>query len=263
MKTFGFVLTCGLMVCVAGPVSAQQPFVTDDAEVTARGQLHFEYANEFYVLQKSAHPNLRQGTNNFVIQYGLFDGVEVNMDFPLIAIGNASGSGRPSVFGLGDVDFAAKWKLVKEAPDGARPAFAVTAAEDFPTGSEEKQLGSGLTDYVLDTIFQKTFSGTQLHANAGIQFAGNTQTGVVGIHTPGRILIGGLSAARDFSERVRLGLDLNGAEIHDGGRVEKSLQLTIGGNCALTRNDTLDFAVAVGWYDAPRFGLILGISLTP
>jgi hypothetical protein len=247
----------------AATTSAQQPFVTDDAEVTPRGRLHFEYANEFYVLQKSAYPNLRQDTNNFVIQYGLFDGVEVNMDFPLIAIGNARGSGTPSVFGLGDVDFAVKWNLVKEAPDGARPAFTVTAAAEFPTGNEKNQLGSGLTDYVLNTIFQKTFSGTALHANAGIQFAGNTRTGIVGIRTPGRILIGGLSAARDLSERLRLGLDLNGAEIHDGGRVEKQLQLTAGGNYALTRNDTLDFGVLVGWYDGPRFGLILGISLTP
>ncbi len=256
-------LVAVLAVAGTAAAAAQQPFATDDAEVTERGHLHFEYANEFYILQKSAHPNLRQDTSNFVIQYGLFDGLEVNMDFPLIAIGNARGSGMPSVFGLGDLDFAAKWKLVQEAPDGARPAITVTGAAEFPTGSEKKQLGSGLTDYGLNAIFQKTFGGTQVHANAGIQFAGNTQTGVVGIHTPGRILIGGLSAARDLSERLRLGLDLNGAEVHDGGRVEKQLQLTAGGNYAVTRNDTLDFAVAVGWFDGPRFGLILGISITP
>jgi hypothetical protein len=252
------------VLAAAGAVgaSAQQPFVTDDAEVTERGHLHFEYANEFYVLQNSSYPNLRQDTNNFVIQYGLFDGVEVNMDFPLIAIGNAHGSGTPSVFGLGDLDFAVKWNLVKENPDGARPAFTVTAATEFPTGNEKKQLGSGLADYVLNTIFQKTFSGTALHANLGLQFAGNTQTGVVGIHTSGRILIGGLSAARDLSERLRLGLDLNGAEIHDGGKVERELQLIAGGNYILNHNETLDFAVTAGWFEAPRFGLILGVSIT-
>ena len=255
-------LTAVLAAFGAASSLAQQPFATDDAEVTERGHLHFEYANEFYVLQKSAYPNLRQDTNNFVIQYGLFDGVEVNMDFPLIAIGNARGSGTPSVFGLGDLDFAVKWNLVKEEPDSARPAFTVTAAAEFPTGSEKKQLGSGLTDYVLNTIFQKTFSWAQLHGNLGIQFAGNTETGVVGIHTPGRILIGGLSAARDVSKRLRLGLDINGAEIHDGGRVERSLQLTAGGNYVFTRNETLDFAVTTGWFDAPRFGLILGVSIT-
>jgi hypothetical protein len=255
-------ILAGLLLSCAGIAPAQQPFATDDAEVTERGHLHFQYANEFSILQKSARPNLRQDTNNFVVQYGLFEGVEVNMDFPLISIQNERGSGTPSVFGLGDLDFAVKWNLVKENPDGARPAIAVTVALEFPTGNEQKQLGSGLTDYGLTAIFQKTFSGTQLHANAGIQFAGNTQTGVVGIHTAGRVLVGGLSAARDLSRRLRLGLDVNGAEVHDGGRVEKSLQLSAGGNYVFTRNETLDFALTAGWFDAPRFGLVLGLSIT-
>ena len=252
-----------LLLSCAGIASAQQPFVTDDAEVTARGQWHFEYANELAVLQKSDYPNLRQDTSNFVIQYGLFEHVEVNMDFPLIAIVNARGSGTPSVFGLGDIDFAVKWNLVAENPDGARPAFTVTAAAEFPTGNEKKQLGSGLTDYLVNTVLQKTLSGTAFHINAGIQFSGNTQTGVVGIRTPGRILIGGLSAARDVSQRVRVGLDLNGAEIHAAGRVDKQLQLTAGGNYALTSNDTLDFGVFAGWFNSPRVGVLLGVSITP
>ena len=253
-----------LLLSYAAISSAQQPFVTDDADVTGRGQWHFEYANELAVLQKSDYPNLRQDTSNFVIQYGLFEHVEVNMDFPLIAIGNARNSGTPSVFGLGDVDFAVKWNLVREAPDAARPAFTVSAAAEFPTGNEKKQLGSGLTDYGMNTILQKTLSGTALHMNAGIQFAGNTRTGIVGIRTPGRILIGGLSAARDFSERLKLGLDLNGAAIHDGGVVEKQLQLTAGGNYALRHhNGSFDFGAYAGWFSGPRFGVILGVSMTP
>jgi hypothetical protein len=257
-----FSILVALFLACAGIASAQQPFVTDDAEVTARGQWHFEYANELAVLQKSDYPNLRQDTNNFVIQYGLFERVEVNLDFPLISISNARGT--PSVFGLGDVDFAVKWNLAREAPDAVWPAFTVTAAAEFPTGSEKKQLGSGLADYVLNTILQKTFSGTALHANAGIQFAGNTRTGIVGIRTPGRILIGGLSASRDFSERLKLGLDLNGAEVHDGGVVEKQLQLTAGGNYALSHhNGSFDFGAYAGWYSGPRFGLIFGVAMTP
>ena len=244
--------------------SAQQPFVTDDADVTSRHGWHFEYTNQFAVLQKDAFPNLRQDTSNFVIQYGLFERVEVDLDFPLIAIINARGTGTPSVFGLGDVDFGVKWNLVREAPGSAHPAFTVSAAAEFPTGSEKKQLGSGLTDYVLNMVLQKTFAGTTaVHVNAGIQFSGNTQTGVVGIHTSGRILTAGVSAVREVSRMLRLGLDLNGAEIHDGGLVEKQLQLTAGGNYALWKDGTLDFAIYAGWYSAPRVGFLLGLSLSP
>jgi hypothetical protein len=186
------------------------------------------------------------------------------MDFPLIAIENAKGSGTPSVFGLGDLDFAVKWKAVSETPDRRHPAFTVNAAIEIPTGNEKKQLGSGHTDVVLNLILQKSLSATTgLHVNAGIQFAGNTQTGVVGIHTRGIILSSGVSVAHDFSPAVRFGLDLNGAEIHDGRALERQLQLTAGGNYALTRDDTLDFAVLVGWDRAPRIGFILGVSITP
>jgi hypothetical protein len=45
--------------------------------------------------------------------------------------------------------------------------------------------------------------------------------------------------------------------------VDKQLLLTAGGNYALTSNDTLDFAVLAGWFNGPRFGLILGVSVTP
>ena len=256
-------ILAGLLLSCAGISPAQQPFVSDDAEVTPRREWHFEYANSFAVLQKISYPNLRQDTSNFVIQYGLFEHVEVNLDFPLIAIVNAKNSGTPSVFGLGDIDFAVKWNLIAERPGTWHPAFTVSAAAEFPTGNEKKQLGSGLTDYSVNTVFQKTFSSTVFHVNAGIQFRGNTQTGAIGIRTPGRILIGGLSAARDFTPRLRLGLDLNGAEVHDGGRVEKQLQLTAGGNYTVFRGGTLDFGAFAGWYDAPRVGVILGLSLSP
>ena len=254
-------ILAGLLLSCAGISPAQQPFVSDDAEVTARRAWHFEYANTFAVLPRSSHPNLRQDTSHFVVQYGLFDRLEVNIDLPLIAIDNARGT--PSVFGLGDIDFAMKWNLIPENSGFWRPAFTVSAAVEFPKGSEKKQLGSGLTDYSINTVFQKTFSTTVFHVNAGIQFRGNTQTGAVGIQTSGRILSAGLSAVRDFSPKLRLGLDLNGAEVHDGGLVEKQLQLTAGGNYAFFRNATLDFAVFAGWYSAPRVGVMLGLSLSP
>jgi len=125
-------ILAGLLLSCAGISSAQQPFVSDDAEVTPRREWHFEYANSFAVLQRTSYPNLRQDTSNFVIQYGLFEHVEVNVDFPLIAIGNAKNSGTPSVFGLGDVDFAVKWNLIREQPGFWHPAFTVSAAAEFP-----------------------------------------------------------------------------------------------------------------------------------
>jgi Putative MetA-pathway of phenol degradation len=176
----------------AASVRAQQPFVSDDAEVTAKGLFHFEYFNQYAELPRTASPDLRQDTNNFTIQYGLLRNLEVNVDFPLIAIDRALESPLASAFGLGDVDLAAKYKLVAEDPNGARPAFAVSLAVELPTGDTSTQLGSGRTDVVLNTVAQKTICGsTVVHFNLGYQFSGNTLTGAIGIPTPGHIVTAG------------------------------------------------------------------------
>ena len=256
------VLASALVLAGSAPAFAQQPFVTDDAEVTDAGHWHFQFSNEYDVLQKAAYPNLRQDWTNLVFQYGLAHHLEVNVDFPLIRIENAHPT--PSVFGPGDIDFAAKWKFVEETPGSKSPAFALDAAIELPTGNKEKQLGSGFEDYVLNFVLQKTLHpGTQLHVNAGIQFAGNTQTGAVGIATPGQILSSGVSVTRDVSPVLHLGIDVNGAEIHDGGPKERQLQLTVGGNYSVTSDDTLDFALIKGWGGAPRYGVQIGVSITP
>jgi hypothetical protein len=256
------VLASALVLAAALPCAGQQPFVTDDAEVTDAGHWHFQFSNEYDVLQKSAYPNLRQDWQNFVFQYGLAPHLEVNVDFPLILIENADG--MKNAFGFGDIDFAAKWKIAEETPGSRRPAFTVNGAVELPTGNEYKQLGSGLADYGVNLILQKTLApATLLHVNAGIQFAGNTQTGVVGIHTPGHILSSGVSVTRDVSPVLHLGIDLNGAEVRDGGPKERQLQLTVGGNYAFTSDDTFDFSVFAGWQGAPRYGFLVGISITP
>jgi len=257
-------LFAALGIAGAATAPAQQPFVTDDAEVTPTNEFHFEYANSYVALSKSAHPDLRQDTNNFVIQFGLLPGLEANVDFPLIYIARDHQSSIGSVFGLGDVDFGLKWKLASEEPGQPHPSVTVSGFAEIPTGNTQKQLGSGFTDYSINSIVQKTFAETlQLHVNAGIQFSGNTLTGAVGIRTTGRIYTLGLSLAKDFSPALRLGVDLNGAELHDSNGLDRQLQLTVGGNFQIANGQTFDFAILGGWSSAPRIGILLGVSITP
>ncbi|MEO8430837.1 MAG: transporter [Acidobacteriota bacterium] len=241
---------------------AQQPFVTDDADVTPRREFHFEYYNEYVALSQSASPDLRQDTSNFVIQYGLFNGFEVNVDLPLISIERSRESSIGSAFGLGDIDFAFKWRLVPE--DGARPAFTLSGAVEVPTGDRASQLGSGFTDYSVNTVVQKTFwETTVVHVNGGLQFSGDTLTGAIGIRTPGRIWTAGASAAHDVSKTLRLGIDFNGAQIRTAGIIQRQLQLTAGGNYLLNEKMSIDFALLTGWSNSPRAGVLLGVSITP
>jgi Putative MetA-pathway of phenol degradation len=253
-----------VLLTAGGSARAQQPFVSDDAEVTPKGRWHFEYLSEFAWLSRDAAPDLRQDTNNLVVQYGLAEKLEVNLDFPLIGIERQRGAALGSAFGLGDVDLAAKYKLVEENPGGIRPALTLVVAVELPTGNKTTQLGSGFTDVVFNTIVQKTLSdGTVVHLNLGYQFSGNTQTGAIGIPTPGRILTGGLSVTHDFSRTLLLGIDLNGAQMRTAGIFDRQLQVTLGGSYAFERGMTFDFALLAGHYDSPRLGIVLGMSYSP
>jgi hypothetical protein len=238
---------------------AQQPFLTDDTGVTPKSKFHFEAYNQFAVLPAEARPGLSQDTTNLVFQYGLFERVEVNVDIPLLLIVNDKSA--TNAFGLGDLDFAVKIRLLDETPGSPWPAVGMTVALELPTGSAKSGLGSGRTDFGFNTIYQKTLGkGTTLQANLGYQFNGNTLTGDIGIRTPGRIISGGISLAHDMSPSLRLGLDLNGALIRDSGPGGRQIQLTGGGNYGIGEDATLDFALSFGWYQSPRFAMLIGVA---
>jgi hypothetical protein len=74
-----------LCTCLAAPLSAQLPFYTDDPAVTERGKFHFEFFNEFDALQHQ-YPNLRQNTTSYKLNYGLPHNLELDVDFPYLAI---------------------------------------------------------------------------------------------------------------------------------------------------------------------------------
>ncbi|MEP6920986.1 MAG: hypothetical protein ABI967_07665 [bacterium] len=71
---------------LATSVSAQQPFVTDDADTTPKGHFHFEFSNEFDLLQRSSFPNLKQNTADFELDYGVRGNLEVGVEAPLLSI---------------------------------------------------------------------------------------------------------------------------------------------------------------------------------
>jgi len=247
------------------PARAQAPFVTDDAEVVAKGHWHFEFNNEYDWLQKDAFPNLRQNAANFKTSFGILKGVEVGFDNQLLSISNAPSEFLPrKAFGYGDLDLSVKWHLRGEAKGFIWPAMAVSLNIELPTGDAKKQLGSGLTDYYLNGIVQKSLTDkTRLRLNGGIYFAGNTLTGAVGIRTTnGTVFTTGGSVVHDFTRKLDLGIEFVGAVSHNFDLGRGQLQTEIGGNYQLRRNLSLDFGVIGGFYQAsPRVGPIVGFSV--
>ena len=149
-----FLLCCSIWS--AGTLVAQMPFYTDNADVTDQGTLHFEFFNEFDGLQSAQYPDLRQNTFNYKVNYGLPYGLELDIDAPYLSIYRAPGAQTSD--GPGDTDMGIKWNFRKSARPLGIPAFSASLYIEFPTGDMSQQLGSGLTDYWLNSIAQEPLS---------------------------------------------------------------------------------------------------------
>jgi len=254
-----------LLLCAIGvtrPLAAQLPFYTDDPAVTQQGKWHFEFFNEYDRLQHSQYPDLRQNTANYKLNYGLPHNLEIDVDAPYLAITRALAV--PGSSGAGDFNLGIKWNFHKEAKDSRLPALGVSFYVEFPTGDTSQQLSSGLTDYWLNFIGQKSLSDkTRINGNLGYLFAGNTSTGVLGIQTThGHVFTGGVSVLHDFTPRLTLGGELYGGftENRDLGRSQ--FQVMLGGQYAIRSGMTFNFGVLGGKYvGSPRVGAQIGFSV--
>jgi hypothetical protein len=243
-------------------IQAQQPFTVDDADVTEHKKFQLQISYEFDILPRSAHPSLRQNTTVFVLNYGLMRDVEIGVDYPLIVISNATGTTPKTIKGFGDLNFHVKYNFLKELEGKRRPALTASFAMEVPTGDTTKGLGSGLLDYSLNGVLQKSLTTkTTLRANGGIVFAGNTSTGFAGIRTRGRVFTGGASLVRQFTPKLNLGIELTGAASRNLHLAAGQLQTQFGGNYQLTEKLSLDFGVLAGKYNNPRAGVLVGVSI--
>jgi hypothetical protein len=253
-----------LFICAiwTGPLLAQMPFYTDNADVTDEGTLHFESFNEFDGLQSAQYPDLRQNTANFKVNYGLPHGLELDLDFPYLSIYRAPGTQNSN--GFGDTDMGIKWNFHKSTRPLSFPALSASLYIEFPTGDEKQELGSGLTDYWLNSIAQEPFSDkTRLNANFGFLFAGNTSTGVLGIQTTrGHVYTGGISLTHDFNPRVTLGIEAYGAIADNKGLGRDQLQGLAGGQYNLNSRCAVTFALLGGSHIAsPQVGGQVGFEV--
>ena len=255
-------LACSFVVVVS-TASGQQPFVTDDADTTPKGHFHFEFSNEFDWLQRAAFPSIKQNTADFELDYGLFNQLEIGIESPLLTIFNSPGTNPRTVSGLGDTNLSLKYNFLKEREKSRAPALAIAFNLELPTGDTKRQLGSGLADFYMNAILQKSLTKeTRLRVNGGVLFSGNETTGVVGIKTRGTVFTGGASIVKQLNTKLQLGIELTGALARNQGLGKGQLQTLFGGNYQLRNNLSLDFGVVGGTYAAsPRAGIQLGISI--
>ena len=238
----------------------QAPFATDDAGVTDAGRWHMELFLVQSGLRERDLPAQAQTTFIASTAYGLFGWLELGVDAPWIEVDQA---GEPDYAGIGDVNLSAKFRL-RDSSGGLWPAVAITAAIEFPTGDEDKGLGSGVFDYGLNLVGDWTLTqSSSLRANLGILFAGNSLTGVVGLKADGEIVAGSLSFTQALSERWEAGIEVRRAEGQADASSDQELIAQAGARFALNDQVTLAAGVVRGWSVAPEWQFQVGAIVDP
>ena len=252
-----------LLFLLSVPAASQQPFVTDDADVTPKGRFHFEFSNEFDLLQRESFPSLKQNTAEIELDYGLLESLELGVTAPLLTIISDRVIAQRTVTGIGDLNISLKYNFLREREHLRRPALAIALNLELPTGAAARQLGSGLADFYINGILQKSVTAkTKLRLNCGVLFSGNETTGALGIKSRGTVFTAGGSLVRQFSPKLQLGIELTGAISQDLNLGKGQLQTLAGGNYQVSQKLTFDFAILGGRYAAsPRAGVQLGVSV--
>lgn len=263
MKRLSSFALFGWWLMLAPVAAAQQPFAVDDADVTPRGRFHFEFDDSIDSLRRNALPAVRQNTASFGLAYGLIENVEVSIEAPLVTIFNTGEATPRRVTGIGDTNLAVKYNFRRESEGSRLPALAVSGNIELPTGRVARGIGSGIADYSLNGIAQKSLTDrTTLRGNLGVIFSGNTVTGALGLRTRGTVLTGGSSVVRRFGKRLYLGAEVAGARTGNLDLGVDQLQFQVGGNYFLRNDFSLDFGIVSGRSAAdPRIGAQLGFAL--
>jgi hypothetical protein len=252
-----------ILLVLTFPAKSQIPFYTDDADTTHKGKFHFEFYNEHDLLQKVAFPSKRQNTAVFTLNYGITKRLEFDVNAPLLSIVNAKGTALGNPTGIGDTQFGLKFTVHDESESSKIPALAVVFYVEVPTGNTKKELGSGLTDYWLYGVVQKSFTKKTIgRLNGGILFAGDDSTGLIGLHSSrGQIITGNGSLTKDFTPKLRLGAEIFGAVTSKFKLSRGQLEAQVGGNYQLSERFSLAFGILGGRFEAsPRAGVLIGFA---
>lgn len=254
-------LCASLSAGLARPAWAQQPFVVDDADVTAPGIWHLEVSSQVDGLRRSARPARWQHALEWELDLGVTDRLEVGAVVPVISLVSDGAGGRVAAHGLGDSTLAAKYRFTRDA--AARTSVAASVSLEMPTGSRARQLGSGLVDYGINGVVQRRLHPRAMgRVNGGMVLAGNTQVGALGIKVRGPVLTAGASMVAAASPRLQVGGELTGAWSQKATLAGSTLGWQVGANLALRDGVTLDASVLGGWLAAsPRLGAQVGTSI--
>ncbi|MDA8423645.1 MAG: transporter, partial [Nitrospiraceae bacterium] len=146
---------------------AAHPLITDDAGTQGKGKFLLE-VNGQYDSDKETVGGVSVkstgGQAGTTLSYGAIDSADLVLNVPYVW-GKVTEDGVSTYDekGLSDVSFEVKWRFFEK--DGL--SVALKPGISFPTGTDEKGLGTGKTGYHMFLIGSKEAAPWAFHANLG------------------------------------------------------------------------------------------------
>lgn len=167
LKRFAeMVVLCAVLVL---PVSswAAHPLITDDAGTQGKGKFQLE-VNGQYDRDKEPVAGVTVkstgGEAGATLSYGIVGDVDLVLSLPYVwGAVEEDGVVVYDEKGVSDATVEAKWRFFEK--DGL--GFALKPGISFPTGDDEKGIGTGKTGYRLFLIGSKEVTRWAFHANLG------------------------------------------------------------------------------------------------
>ncbi len=235
-----------LLFFFSSPAFALRPLTTDDAGTVEKGKFQLEVGFDF-----TRHGNHDKELGpSMTLTYGLFERMDVGIGSGYLFVHPSEGKKEK---GFVDTELKLKYRWIDEKDWS--PAFATTGRIKFPTASETKGLGSGKTDFSINTILTKNLGKRLvLHLDLGYTIIGekygnnefNYSLAAQFVLTDKWALVGEVVAVNNFN----------------GRHGDDPLSGLMGAYYLITDNIVWDAGVEIGMNKAaPDFRLTTGLTL--
>lgn len=151
-----------VLVVLAGSASAGQPLETESARMLPRGAMKAEGSLEWQTSSEGQEMALP-----LVFDYGISDRLELSLE--PVAYTRIHPKIGANSSGVGDFEATLKWLAMPESEH--RPALAFGAEVKIPTANN-RQIGTGKTDFRGFVALSRRIDQWDLHANAGYTVLG-------------------------------------------------------------------------------------------
>jgi hypothetical protein len=159
MKKYPWVvLTIMVLLATLRPVSAGPPFRTDDPEPVEHRHWEFYVATVY----ENGRGDLSGTAPHLEVNYGIVPDVQLHLLVPNAYDRPTEG---PALFGLGNVEFGVKYRLLQESK--YVPMIGVFPLLEAPTGSKARGLGTGQFQFFLPIWLQKSFGPWTTYGGGG------------------------------------------------------------------------------------------------